>query len=297
MNSKLQWDDLRVVLAVAVEGSLSGAGRHLGVSHATVFRRLGEIERRLGVRLFHRDRSGYLPTAAGEAAAASARRVEVEVLEVERQLAGRDLRPSGSVRVTTTDTLLVGVFSPILAAFRREFPEIYLEVTVSNQLFSLSRREADIALRPSAAPPEALVGRRIGTIAQAVYGHVDRWRGGGAPDLQQADWIGPDGAMAYRALEKWMAVEGHDARCRYRLDTMLGMAAAAGDGAGLAVLPCYLADKDARLRRLGAPLPALATDLWLLTHPDLRRAGRVRAFMDFVAAAVQERRGLLEAAR
>ncbi|MGF1629517.1 MAG: LysR family transcriptional regulator [Kiloniellaceae bacterium] len=297
MNSQLQWDDLRVVLAVAVKGSLSGAGRQLGVSHATVFRRLGEIERRLGVRLFHRDRSGYLPTAAGEAAAASARRVEAEVLEVERQLAGRDLRPSGSVRVTTTDTLLIGVFSPILAAFRREFPEIDLEVTVSNQLFSLSRREADIALRPAAAPPEALVGRRIGTIAQAVYGHVDLWRGGGAPDLQQADWIGPDGAMAYRALEKWMAVEGHDARCRYRLDTMLGMAAAAGDGAGLAVLPCYLAAGDARLRRLGAPLPALATDLWLLTHPDLRRAGRVRAFLDFVAAAVQERRGLLEAAR
>ena len=103
--------------------------------------------------------------------------------------------------------------------------------------------------------------------------------------------------MAYRPLETWMAAEGHDARCRYRIDSVLGMVAAAGDGAGLAVLPCYLADADARLRRLDAPLPALATDLWLLTHPDLRRAGRVRAFMDFVAAAVQERRGLLEAAR
>jgi DNA-binding transcriptional LysR family regulator len=297
MNSTLQWDDLRVVLAVAEAGSLSGAGRRLGVSHATVFRRLGEIERRLGVRLFHRDRSGYLPTAAGEAAAMSARRVEAEVLQVERQLAGRDLKPSGRLRVTTTDTLLVGFFSPILAAFRRDFPEIDLEVAVSNQLFSLSRREADIALRPAAAPPEALVGRRLAVIAQAIYGHGDLWRGDAAPDPQQADWVGPDEAMAYRPLETWMAAEGHDARCRYRIDSVLGMVAAAGDGAGLAVLPCYLADADARLRRLDAPLPALATDLWLLTHPDLRRAGRVRAFMDFVAAAVQKRRGLLETAR
>lgn len=286
MNSLLQWDDLRVVLAVAAEGSLSGAGRRLGISHATVFRHLGEVEQRLGVRLFERQRGGYRPTAAGEAAAEAARRVEAEVLEVERRLAGQDLRPAGSLRVTTTDSLLCGAFSSTFAAFRRAYPEIALEVALSNQQFSLSRREADIALRPSSAPPENLVGRHIATIEQTVYGHRDLVaRQGPAAALREADWIGPDEAMTYRTLERWMATEGHDRRCRYRIDSMLAMAAAAAEGAGLSVLPCYLGDADARLVRLGPPVPELASELWLLTHPDLRHAARVRVFMDFVAAA------------
>ena len=169
MNSKLPWDDLRVVLAVAEAGSLAGAGRRLGASHATVFRRLGDVERRLGVRLFERSRLGYAPTDAGEELAEAARRIEAEVHDAERRIVGRDLRPAGVVRVTTTDSLMVGLVSPILAAFRRLYPGIVLEVVVSNQVFSLSRREADVAIRSSSAPPETLVGRRVATIAQAVY--------------------------------------------------------------------------------------------------------------------------------
>lgn len=294
MNSSLHWDDLRVVLAIAEAGSLSGAGRRLGVSHATVFRRLGEIERRLGVGLFQRARGGYLPTAAGEAAATAARRIAAEVVTVERRLAGQDLRPSGSLRVTTTDTLLVGVFSRVFAEFRRANPEIALEVAVSNQLFSLSKREAEVAIRPAAAPPEALVGRRVATIAQAVYGTPGLLAElSGDRGLESAPWVGPDEAMTYRALERWMAAAGCDAACRFRVDTMLGMAAAAAEGIGLAVLPCYLADADPRLSRAGPPIPELATPLWLLTHPDLRRVARIRAFLDFVAGAVAERRPLL----
>ena len=292
MNRPLPWDDLRIVLAIAEEGSLSGAGRRLGVSHATVFRRLGDAEGRLGVRLFDRAGGRYAPTPAGEAAAAAARRVAAEVTAVERSLAGQDLRPSGSLRATTTDSLLAGVFAPVLADFHRDYPEIEVEVAISNQLFSLSRREADVALRPVAAPPESLVGRRIGVVAQAVYAARDRAAPDG-PGLQQADWVGPDEAMGYRPLERWMAAEGHDRRCRLRLDSMLGMAAAAGAGAGLAVLPCYLGDADPRLQRLGSPIAALATDLWLLTHPDLRKTARIRAFTDFIAAAAVERRRML----
>ena len=137
------WDDYRTVMAVAQAGSLSGAARRLGVSHATVFRRLGEIERRIGARLFERSRTGYAPTIAGEDVLRAAVRIEAEVLGVERRIGGQDLRPSGTVRLTTTDTLLTGLLSPMLAAFRREHPEIALEVAVSNEVFDLTRREAD----------------------------------------------------------------------------------------------------------------------------------------------------------
>lgn len=288
---QVSWDDLRTVLAIAQSGSLSGAARALGVSHATVFRRLGGIEERLGVRLFERRRTGYTPTTAGEEVAAAAGRIESEVTGIERRVAGRDLLPSGTVRVTTTDTLLQGLLSPVLADFRRSYPDIHLEVAVSNTLFSLSRREADVAVRPTLTPPENLVGRRIGRIDQAVYGASNVFT---QPDndLEAVAWIGPDEGMAYRQLETWMTAEGHDARCHYRVDTLQGIQAGVRDGLGVAVLPRYLGDADEQLVALSGSIPALATDLWLLTHTDLRRVARIRAFTAFVAEAIASRSAL-----
>ncbi|TFH88562.1 LysR family transcriptional regulator [Billgrantia azerbaijanica] len=287
MNEQtLHWEDLRVVLAIAEAGSLSGAGRRLGASHATLFRRLNAIERRLGVRLFERSRRGYAPTAAGEELAATGERIEAEVLGAERRVVGRDLRLSGTVRVTTTDTLLMGLLSPILADFRRAHPQIVLEVAVSNQLFNLSRRDADVAIRPTASPPEYLVGRQVGIIAQAVYA-----RRHDPPGAET--WVGPDRHLGYAPLEAWMARTGVAAQCCYRVDTLLGMLAAVRDGMGRGVLPCYLADAEPTLARQGEPIAELATDLWLLTHPDLRRVARIRAFLAFVAEALGERRAQL----
>ncbi|RAR63013.1 LysR family transcriptional regulator [Onishia taeanensis] len=289
-EQNVRWDDLRVVLAIHAAGSLSGAARRLGLSHATVFRRLDGIERRLGVSLFVRGRRGYTPTPAGEDMAATGARVEREVLGAERRVAGRDLRLSGTLRVTTTDTLLAGLLAPLLADFRRMHPDIVLEVAVSNQLYNLTRRDADVAVRPSSTPPEMLVGRRIGEIAQAVYGSRECQANNAAEqDWHGLDWVGPDAQLGYSALEAWMEHQAVAATCRYRLDSMLGMFSAVREGAGVAVLPCYLADADSRLVRLSEPLAELSTDLWLLTHPDLRRVARIRAFLDFIAEAVIER--------
>ena len=274
MNKRLNWDDLRLVLAISGAGTLSGAGRALGVSHATVFRRLGDVEDRLGVKLFERSRSGYAATRAGEEVTVAARRIEGEVLEVERRVAGRDLRPSGTVRVTTTDTLLLGLLSPIFTEFRTAYADIDLEVAVSNDLFSLSRREADVAVRPSSVLPEPLVGRKIGVIAQAIYGNREQVACvTDISDLQSMAWVGPDETMAYRPLERWMRERGLADAIKYRVNTVLGMFAAVRDGAGLAALPCYLADGDEQLVRLGEPVPDLSTDIWLLTHPDMRKDG------------------------
>ncbi|MCG8542631.1 MAG: LysR family transcriptional regulator [Alphaproteobacteria bacterium] len=297
MYKRLAWDDLRLILAVATAGTLSGAGRSLGVSHATVFRRLGAIEGRLGVKLFDRSRTGYAATLAGEEAAAAARQVESQVLEVERRIMGQDLRPSGSVRVTTLDSFLLGFLSPIFANFQSAYRDIALEIVVSNQLFSLTKREADVAIRPSLAPDETLVGRKVGTIGYAVYGRRGRVpKSGGPLDLQDVDWIGPDETMHYPEMVAWMASRELDARCRYRINSVVGMHGAVVDGHGLALLPCYLGDPDRRLVRLSETISDLATDLWLLTHPDLRKTARVRALLDFLASALKQQRGLLAGA-
>lgn len=286
-EQQIRWDDLQIVLAIAEAGSLSGASRALRISHATVFRRLSDMERRLGVTLFERSRTGYTPTLAGDDLTASARRVQSEVNGAERRIIGQDLTLTGSLRITTTDTLFAGLLSPLLANFRKRYPDITLEVVISNQRHSLSRREADIAIRPTHKPPDTLVGRQLGDITLAIYGPKAHWEGTSLPldpaSLQEASWIGPDIHLGDSPLENWMMGKN----VAYRLDSMLGMQSAVRQGAGIAVLPCYLADADEALLRLSAPIEALTTPLWLLTHPDLRHVARVRAFMEMVTEGLR----------
>lgn len=151
-RSRLAWNDFETVLAVVTAGSLSGASRALGVSHATIFRRLGDIEQRLGVTLFERSRTGYRPTLAGEELADTARIMDEAALAAERKVAGRDLEPSGEIWTTTTDSLLMGLLTPLFTQFQHKYPGIVLDVAISNQLFNLTRREADVAIRPSNRP-------------------------------------------------------------------------------------------------------------------------------------------------
>ncbi|MFO1067920.1 MAG: LysR family transcriptional regulator [Geminicoccaceae bacterium] len=283
MQTRLPWDDLRLVLAIGRAGSLAGAARDLAIDHSTAFRRLGALEAMLGVRLFERARAGYAPTAAGEAVVAAAQRVEAEVLAAERLVAGEDLRPGGVVRLTTTDTL-AGLLAPVLAACRRAYPAITLELVVTNALLTLTRRDADIALRPSDDVPGHLVGRRLCNIASAVY----------AVDPPPDAWVGPDESLGHLRAAAWLAREVADGRVALRCNSLMGLLAAARAGIGRAVLPCFLGDAEPALRRLGAPLPGLETGLWLLVHPDLRRVARIRAVIDVASAGLADCRERLE---
>jgi len=293
VNTSLSWDDYRVVQAIAEAGSLAGGGRHAGVSHPTMLRRLNAIEATLGVRVFERFRTGYVPTPAGEELLAAARAMSELTEETERKLVGQDLRPAGLVRLTTTDTLLVGLLARPIARFRKEHPEITLHVSVSNNVFDLSRREADIAIRPAASPEPHLVGRRLGVIRLAAY--LRRSRGGSDPEPRAADalaWIGPAPAMRYEELHAWMSRNVPEAACGLRLDTLLGIYAAARAGTGAAVLPAYLAGTDGDLHRAGEYIDDLDVDLWLLVHPDLRRTARILATLDFFAHSEEIRQAL-----
>ena len=290
-QAEIGLDDLRLVRAIADAGSLTAAARSLGVDHSTAFRRLNAIEARLGTRLFERRRDGYLPTPAGHAASEAARRIADEMASLALHLAGSDLRPYGVVRVTTTDTL-VDLLTPALAAFRVRYPEIVPELVVANAFLSLSRRDADVAIRPAASAPEELVGRRTATIATAIYGTPELTPDGAAawrPEDQV--WIGYDASLSHLAAARWLAANVPDTRIGYRADTLLAMRAAARAGIGLALLPCFLADPEPALFRVQPPDPALATGLWLLTHPELRRVPRVRVFLDHMAEALAGLKG------
>jgi DNA-binding transcriptional LysR family regulator len=297
MNSTWDWDDLRLVLAVFREGTLSGAARKLGVTHSTVFRRLGAIEERMGARLFKRFRDGYTPTPAGETAAESAARLEDEVLTLERRLSGQDLRPSGTVRITTTDTLGT-ILMRHLPAMRALYPEIQFEIAISNAMADLTRREAEIAIRPTLKPPDILVGRRVADIAHAIYGsrtYLSRREDKG---LSAHDWIGLDDTLANTVIARWMHQNLQGAQITCRVDALPASRDAALAGLGLAVLPCYVGDPAAALRRFTPKtLAEPRSALWLLTHGDLKRTTRIRATLDFLAKAFASERKLLEGKR
>jgi DNA-binding transcriptional LysR family regulator len=290
----LRWDELRLVLAIGRSGTLSGGARRLAIDHSTAFRRLGTLEARLGVRLFERARDGYVATPAGEAVIAAAARFDEAVGELERRLAGEDLRPSGTLRVTTTDTLL-GLLAPLFAGFRAAHPDILLEVVIANEFFTLTRRDADVAIRPAAEAPDALVGRRMAEIASALYAAPAYLAG--RPDLSDPsahDWLAPDETLGHLGSARWLRAKVPDVRIVCRSNSLLALAAAALAGMGIAPLPCFLADPDPGLARIHPPLPEMASVLWLLTHPDLRRVARVRALLDFMALRLAEQRPLLE---
>lgn len=276
---RLDWTDLRYVLAVADAGSLAGAARSLGVNHTTVLRRVGGLEARMGVRLFERLPTGYALTAAGDEVLAVARGISATVAALERRLAGQDLRLSGTLRVATTDTLALTVLMPQLAAFRTAHPGIALEVAISNTMADLTRRDADVAVRPADNPPETLVGRRVAAVAYAVYAAASYLARHMEPgELDAHPWVAPDDSLAATVAARWMREALSPAiAVACRLDSLLAMREAARAGMGLALLPCYLGDGAPGLGRVGAVLPEVRSSLWLLTHADLRRTARVRA--------------------
>jgi DNA-binding transcriptional LysR family regulator len=291
---RVDWDDLRYVLAVADSGSLAKAAAALRVNRTTVLRRINAFERKHAVRLFERLPNGYVLTSAGHEILAAARGFEDTIATLERKLAGQDLRPEGLVRVTTTDTLMGSILPALLIAFQQANPGITLHVSSSNTLANLSKRDADVAVRPVTDAPETAVGRRVCSVAFAVY-HA----AGDAADARLADqrWIAPDESLSSTSVALWMRESIPAGRTACAVDSLLGMREICAAGAGVAALPCYLGDTDLRLARLHPPIKEMTTALWVLTHPDLARTARIRLFIDFMTSGLARQRSLIEGQR
>lgn len=278
----LDWDAFRFVKTVAELGGLTAAAAELGINHSTAFRRLTALEKTLGARLFERLRTGYVPTACGQAMVAAAARIEAEVTSFERSAAGRGETPAGELRVTAPAGFAADLLMPILAAFGRRYPEIRIELILAEQTLNLSRRDADVAIRVSREPNETLVGRRLAALAWGIYGLANREYG----DLAREDWISPGPGIAGGSFTQFVATRVPDERVKLRINTVMALDAAVSAGFGIGPLPCFSADTNPILRRLSGPHPELGADLWVLTHPDLRHAARVRVFMEHIAEAM-----------
>jgi molybdate transport repressor ModE-like protein len=288
------WDDLRLLLAVCREGTLAGAARALGVNQSTVFRRVRSIEDGLGVQLFERLPGGYTMTEAGEAVMQAGEQVEREFLRLSRELVGRDSRLRGALRITAPDALVIKLFLPHLARFCKAFPEITVELCATNNYLNLSRREADIAIRSTNAPPASMAGRRLCRVATTLYASANYLAGQSDSAMENHAWLMPDDELYHLPANAWLKHHYPCASIRFRSNTLLGLYEAARNSLGVAPLPCFLADSEPLLERVIPPPDDLASSLWLLTHPDLRHTARVRAFMDFFAESLRDDMSLLE---
>lgn len=292
----MNWDDYRYFLAIARARSLTAAGRALGVSQPTVSRRLEAMELRLKVRLFDRTQRGYEMTPAAMDIYETIERVGEDLSDIERKVFGKDLQLTGSLRVTCTEVLLNGYLAPYVWQFLDRHPGIEFGVICSDAQLSLSRRDADLAIRFTGRPPETLVGRRLAKAAFGIYAGrdvahalLDR------SNVQSWDWIGWHDEVYNRML---ITNAFPEARIKHRVDSTAAMQSMARHGLGIAVLPCYTADPDPGLRRALPELLSEGTpDLWILHHPDVRGVSRVSLFAEFIADIITADLDLFEGRR
>lgn len=270
--------DLEVLLALARGGTLATAGERLGVDASTVFRSLQRIERGLGRPLFERTRSGYLANELASQLAGHAEQLESALEAARACVEAAPAQVSGSVRITTTDTILHGLVAPALNTLKARHPLLSYELHTGNELASLTRRDADIAVRATKRPPQHLVGRRVGPIRVALYAAA---KGGvrAFADVEagKADWIAPDDALPEHPSVLWRKRHYPKVAPRYRVNSILSVLELVALGLGVGILPLFLVAGRRDIVRLTEPLDEAEADLWLLTHPEARHLRRVGA--------------------
>lgn len=294
----MEWDDLRFVLAISRAAGLYQAARDLAVNPSSVYRRLDALEKKLGVRLFERLRSGYRLTIAGEEIAETGALIEGQVLSIERRIQGADVRLQGSVRIGTNEPLAIHLIYRHLSEFRTLYPDVRLFVTLSNDTVDLSRRDVDIVIRITDTPPDHLVGRAIARANVAAYASTAYLESHGrGRSLDEYDWIGYEGPLAHVRWARWITEHISEAKVVMHFDALESVRIATVKGVGCALMPCFVADDDPTLERLDGTFKEIDSKVWVLTHPDLRKSARIRACLQFFGSRLEGDKAKLEGTR
>lgn len=285
-SRSLDWAALRDFLAVAECGSLSAAARRLGVSQPTLTRRMAALQEALRAELFRRGGRGLELTETGEAILAPARQMASEAQAIELAASGRDRELAGTVRITATEGLAVEWLTPALATFRERHPRIDLEILVRNTALNVLRREADVAIRLGRPQQAELVARRVAELALGLYASRSYLASAEAlrtpADLALHRGVAFDGADLYTGVGSWLEKGLGPARIVYRANTLAAQRAAIRAGFGIGGQSCFIAGRDPELVRVLPEIEA-RVEIWLVTHPGLRRSARIRAVFDFLA--------------
>jgi len=288
----LDWNNLKVVLAIEQAGTLSGATRLLGVSQPTVSRQLKTFETVLGRKLFDRGPQGYRLTLAGKRVHACALQMEFEVRAIERNIVD-DGSPEGHIVLTTPEGFGICCVTPLLAEFQSRFPLISLDMVISPDAVNILRRTADIAIRVGDPKSDGLERRHVGKVHFSIFGSTDYLEKNGEPkfleDLRQHAIIGSSGASVDFIQVKLLSdmIEGSTAN--FTTDNLMNHLAAVKAGFGLVALPTYVAAGVAGIRQVLTEKFNPSVDVWILTHKDLAKVERVHCLVDFLAHEIGEK--------
>ncbi|WP_374337927.1 LysR family transcriptional regulator [Leeia sp.] len=272
----MQWDDIRYFLALARQGSLSAGARWLNVEHSTVSRRVGQLETTLGLRLFDRLPRGWQLTQEGENLLPQALAMEAAMLSLQRT-AHVQHALSGPVRLSAPPQMLNHILLPLLQPFRLRYPEIQLILLGEQRRARLEQGEADLALRLDEPNTPDLIARSLCQLGYGLYG-LTQWQH--AADSERV-FLGFDDSLAGMSLKVWLDTHAADRPFALRSNDLETLFQAARQGLGVALLPHFLAKRAPELVHLSASAPA-DKPLYLLMHPDVRRAPRVRALADYL---------------
>lgn len=289
----MNWDDLKYFLAVCRNGSIRAAANELDVNHATVSRRINNFENSLKQRLFERTTKGYLLTKIGEDILAEASHLEERLGTVARMVAGKDKELVGEVRVTLPDMLAQDLLMPAFAKFCQLYPQIEIEIVDSTKVFNLANREADVAFRLCAEPPDYLIGRKLAVIHRACYIATDL-----VPMLSKDGWLAQQNWIGWtdklrKPIGK-IAKEYPRFESKHKIINGTLQAHACKYGLGVAILPCFYADVDPCLSRIPPYSSEGKYDLWILSHPDLRKNAKIQTFVRYMTKYLMEQRPLIE---
>lgn len=277
------WDDLRFVLAVAESGSVSAAARVLGVNHATVLRRIAAFEAHHNAVIFSRTQQGYAVPPDKLRIIEAAREAALAMDTVARMIRGNGARLSGIVRITSTDSLSLIVLPAILAQMQAQADGLRVEILANNAHLDLARLNADISVRPAAKLPDDLRGEMAGQIGFAGYASASH---------DTPTWLNLRGTLARTVAADWMnRVQGTN-EMSGGADSFLVLREMVAAGMGQSILPCYVGDGDARLRRI-ADAPHMTVPIWVASHADLADAPRLRMLRMQLVQALQARSATL----
>jgi DNA-binding transcriptional LysR family regulator len=287
LQESINWNDLRYVLALAREGTVSGAGRALSVDHTTVARRISSLEKQLGSRLFDRLPNGYVMTQVAEKLYPHAVSMEELIQVADREVFGMDAQLSGNLKLTASYDVFSRIVTPELGKFTNKYPGIVLELLSSSSLANLSERQADIAVRLSPNPPSYLIGRKILPLGHGIYASVEylnKKRNSDTLVLWEHEHKTPE----------WVADHFPKARVAIRANEILSMMESIRNHLGIGRLPCYVGDSEPTLRRLDLNLKPSTWGIWVLSHVDLRSTARVRVCREFLIGIIESKSALVE---
>ncbi|MCL6416920.1 LysR family transcriptional regulator [Aestuariirhabdus sp. Z084] len=283
----MNWNDLKFFLALAREGSVSGAGRLLGVKHTTVARRIQALEQQMDTRLFDRSRQGYAMTQAAENLFDQVVHLEEKVQQLHRQASHQDSALAGPLKLTIAHELANRLILPHIGTFCQRYPSIDLQLMMTTGLVDLAAIEADIAIRMTASPPDYLIGRELMKLRHGIYG----------TSTALSQLTTPVPVILFQSERQpppWVTDHFEDARVVLRVNDVGSMAVAVKSGLGIAKLPCYIGDTEPELRRLDLDIGLSDWGLWMLNHVDLRTTARVRACKDYLEQVIENQRPLIQ---